>query len=56
MMVVAARRDKRRAVTVTLGQFEAEHAAVEAEGAVEVGDLQVDVTDPYAGIDWTFRS
>ena len=56
MMVVAARRGKRRALTITLGQFEAEHAAVEAEGAVKVGDLQVDVTDPYAGIDWTFRS
>ena len=55
-MMVAARRDKRRVASVTLRQLEAEYAAVKTEGAVEVGNLQVDVADPHTGIDWAFRS
>jgi hypothetical protein len=56
VMVVATRCDKRRAASVTLRQLEAEYAAVKTEGAVEVGNLQVDVADPHTGIDWAFRS
>ena len=36
---------------VALGNFEAENAAIEREGAVEVGDLEVDVADARAGVD-----
>src|SRR5688572_30022255 len=51
MVVVAARRNKRSLLTISLGQFETENAAIEAERALEVGDLQVDVADANAGID-----
>ena len=44
-MVVAAGRDERRLVAVPLHHVEAEDVAVEGERAVDVGDLQVDVTD-----------
>ncbi|MEY3775253.1 MAG: hypothetical protein RLZZ129_2033 [Verrucomicrobiota bacterium] len=50
-MVVAAGGDKRRLRAVFLHQLETEHPAVEAEGAVEVGDLQVHVADAGAGMD-----
>ena len=45
MVVVAAGRDERGLLAVALDQLEAEHAAVEGERAVEVGDLEVDVAD-----------
>ena len=32
-------------LTVALLQFEAEHATVEGECAVEIGDLEMDVSD-----------
>ena len=51
MVVVAAGRDERGLVAHALLQLEAEHAAVEAERALEVGDLQVDVADVDARID-----
>ncbi len=44
-MVVAARRQERRARPEALLQLEAEHVAVEAKRSLEVGHLQVDVTD-----------
>ena len=44
-MVVAARGNERRARTEPLLQLEAEHVAVEPKRALEVGHLQVDVTD-----------
>ena len=40
MMVIAAGRDEGGLLTVALFQLEAEHAAVEGERAVEVGDLR----------------
>ena len=51
MVMIAAGRDEGRARTVTLDQLEAEHAAIEGERAVDVGDLQVHMADPGAGID-----
>ncbi len=51
MVVIAAGREERGLRAVALRQLEAEHAAVEAEGAIKVGDLEVDVADPCAGID-----
>ena len=51
MVVVVARRDERRLVAVALLHLEPEHVAVEAERAVDVGHLQVDVSDVDAGID-----
>jgi hypothetical protein len=50
-MVVAAGRDERRLVAESLRHVEAEDVAVEAERAVDVRDLQVDVPDVYSGID-----
>ena len=50
-MVVAAGGDEGGVLAVALHQLEAEHAAVEVEGAVDVGDLEVDVADVDAGID-----
>ena len=40
---------------VALHQLEAEHAAIEGERALEVGDLEVDVADPGAGGDGAGR-
>ena len=51
MVVVAAGRDERGLLAVALHQPEAEHAAVEGERAVEIGDLEVDVADPGLGVD-----
>ena len=51
MVVVAAGRDEGRLVAEALLQLEAEHAAVEVERAVDVGDLEVDVADVDAGVD-----
>ena len=55
MVVVAAGRDEGRLAAVALHQFEAEHAAIEGEGAVEIGHLQVDVADGDAGPDRSHR-
>ena len=54
-MVVAAGRDEGGVGAVALHQLEAEHAAVEVERAVDVGDLEVDVADVDAGIDRLWR-
>ena len=50
-MVVAAGRDERRLAAEPAGQLEAEHALVERERAVEVGDLEVDVADVGARVE-----
>src|SRR5438128_11960324 len=52
VVMIAAGRNKCRARAHTLRQLEAEHAAIEAERAVEVGDLQVHMPDPRASDDW----
>jgi hypothetical protein len=50
-MVVSAGRKESRLRPVTLGNFKAEHIAVEPDRAVEVSNLQMDVTDPDFGMD-----
>jgi len=49
--MVAASGDERGLSPVPLHQREPEHAAVEVERPVEVGDLQVDVPDTCVGMD-----
>jgi hypothetical protein len=51
VVVIAAGRDERRAVAHPLHQLEAEHVAIEAERAVEIGDLEMDMPDTGAGDD-----
>ena len=51
VVVVAAGGDEGGVGSVALGQLEAEHAAIELERAVDVGDFEVDVADVDAGID-----
>ncbi len=51
-MVVATGRDEGRLITETGLQLEAEHTAVEAERAVEIRHLEMDVTDLDTGVDW----
>ncbi len=54
-MVVAAGRDERRAGPVPHHQFEAEHAAVEPDRALEVRHFQMHVADVDARVDRTRR-
>jgi hypothetical protein len=49
--MVAAGGDECGLTAETLGEFEAENAAVEVEGAVEVGDFEVDVSNAGSGRD-----
>ena len=50
-MVVSAGGDERGLRAVALHELETENAAVEAEGAVEVGDLEMNMADAGAGGD-----
>ncbi len=52
VVMVAAGGEERGAVTQALCQLEAEDVAVEADGPLEIGDLEVDVADAGAGSDW----
>ena len=49
-MVIAARREKRGLCAVTLLQIKAHDVAVERDGAVEVGDAEVNMPDGGSGI------
>jgi hypothetical protein len=49
MMMVAARGDERGLCAEALHELEAKHAAVEPEGTVKVGYLQVHMADADAG-------
>ena len=51
VVVVASGGQKRRLVAELLLQLEAEHAGVEGDRPVEVGDLEVDMPDPGSGRD-----
>jgi hypothetical protein len=53
--MVAAGGEKGRRVAETLGEFEAQDARVEVEGALEVCDLEVDVADSGFGMDGRCR-
>src|SRR5882724_3937091 len=48
MVVIAAGRNERGTGAHPLHQFEAKYVAIEAERAIEIGDLQMDVPDPCA--------
>jgi len=50
-MVIVACGDERGAVAVALFQLEAEHATIEAERPLDVGDLEMDMADPDARVD-----
>ena len=49
MVVIAARGNERGLRAVALHQLEAEHADIEIEGALQVGDFQVNMADARAG-------
>ena len=48
VMVIAAGRNERRAGAHPLHHLKTEHAAIEAERAFEIGDLEMDMPDPGA--------
>ena len=49
-MVIVAGAEERSGVTHALRDLEAEHAVVEGQRPIQVGDLQVHVADLGAGI------
>src|SRR5664280_3628336 len=51
MVVITAGGDEGRLRPEALHEFETEHAAVEIERALQVGDLQVNVSNAERGID-----
>lgn len=51
VVVIAARGDKGSVGSEALHELESEDATVEAEGALEIGDLEVHVPDANVGID-----
>ena len=51
VMMIAPGRQKRRLAAHARRDVEAENAVVKGNGAVQVGDLEMDVSDVYAGID-----
>src|SRR5262249_46178978 len=51
VMVVATGRHEGCLGAVSLSQLESEHAAVEGDGPLEVGDFQVNVSDADGGMD-----
>ncbi len=54
-MVIAAGRNERRTGAHPLHHLEAEHAAIEAERTIEIGDLEMDMPDARTGNDgWIF--
>ena len=59
VVVIAARRDEGGLPAIHLLQFEAEHAAIEIQRPLEVGDLQVNMADARSGRDgrlcWTWQ-
>ena len=46
VVVIAAGRNERRAGAQALHQFEAEHAAIKSQRAIEIGDLEMNMPDP----------
>ena len=50
-MVIPAGAEERRRIAHALRDLESEHACVERERALDVGDLQVNMSDVNAGID-----
>ncbi len=52
MMVIAAGRDERRLAAIALDQLKAEHAAIKAERALDIGDFEMDMADANTRVDW----
>src|SRR5271154_1872922 len=50
VMVIPACGQKRCGVSHALHDLEAQHASVKMESAFQVGDFEMDVTDPGSGI------
>lgn len=46
MMMIPARRDKRRALAVALGQFKPKHAAIKRQRPIQVRHFQMHVANP----------
>jgi hypothetical protein len=55
MVVIAAGRNESSLRAVALRQVEAQNPAIEGQGAVQIRNLQVHMTDPHAGRDGTRR-
>src|ERR1700688_3290601 len=55
VVMIAAGRDEGGAVAAPLRELEAEHAAIEFQRPLEIGDLQMHITDPDPAIDRTRR-
>jgi hypothetical protein len=51
VMVVSARRDECGSIAKAKHQFEAKHTAVEVERAIQIGDLQVNMSHTDTGVD-----
>jgi hypothetical protein len=51
VVVIAAGRVKGGLVAKAAGELAADHAAVEGQSAVQVGDLEVHVTDVGPGVE-----
>ena len=51
VMMVAAGGDESGLLPQALHQLKTEHAAVERQRAIEIGDLEMHVADAYPGID-----
>ncbi len=51
VMMVAAGGEECGLCAVTLGELESKDIAIESEGAIEVGDLQMNVADSDVGMD-----
>src|SRR5213075_799370 len=56
VMMIAAGGNERGLRTVALSQFETEDATVELQRAFDVRDLEMDMADANAGIDWRCHS
>jgi len=50
-MVVASGADERGARPITRRQFEPEDVAIKLQGAIQIGNLEVNVSDIDGGID-----
>lgn len=55
VMMIPACCEKRRLPTVTLGHLKAEDIPVEVDGAIKVGDLEVDMPDARTRMDGAFQ-
>jgi hypothetical protein len=55
VVVIPTRREKSSVSSIALHQRKAEHAAVEGQRPLKVGNFQVNVPDHYAGVDRVIR-